>query len=156
MTKQRFPQRLAAAVGGGLLPLAALVFAGCGGGVGDVSGTVTYQGKPVVCGSVVLVGADGVPHTGGIKPDGTYSVSAVPAGVARVMVISPDPGPPFHPGDPSSKELIDRTGREENTPVPEIDRTKWRQLPKEYQDANTSGLTFTIAKGPNLHDILLP
>ena len=79
--------------------LIALTVAGCGRRVGEVSGKVTYKDTPVVMGSVVFVGSDGIPHRGQIEPDGTYVVSDVPAGPVQVAVISPDPGPPLRPGE---------------------------------------------------------
>src|SRR5262245_2156892 len=79
-----------------LLPLIGGL-AGCGAGVGDVSGKVTYQGKTVVCGSVVLVGPDGMTKVGTIQQDGTYVVKGVGAGQVGVAVFSLDPARPLDP-----------------------------------------------------------
>src|SRR5215469_4912553 len=64
---------------------------------GDVHGKVSYQGRPVIYGSVVLIGSDDMPVTGRINADGTYVVSAVPSGDVRVAVVSPDPATPRRP-----------------------------------------------------------
>ena len=65
----------------GLLAAAALLAAGCGG-VGDVSGTVTYQGKPVVTGSVTFYGPDKTPYVAviSIEPSPSGDLMAVMAG----------------------------------------------------------------------------
>src|SRR5215831_13285234 len=61
---------------------------------GDVHGKVSYGGRPIIYGSVVLIGSDDMPVTGRINADGTYAVAGVPAGAVRVAVVSPDPAPP--------------------------------------------------------------
>src|SRR2546425_1254655 len=70
---------------------------GCGTRVGDVSGKVTYKGRPVVCGSVVLVGPDGMTKVGAINQDGSYVVKGVGAGRVGVAVFSLDPARPLDP-----------------------------------------------------------
>lgn len=66
---------------------AAGLVAGCGGGGGEVSGTVTYDGKPVEQGSISFVPADGKgPTTGDAIKDGKYTVHKVPAGTAKVII----------------------------------------------------------------------
>ena len=78
---------------------AALLLAGCGGPVTDVvevSGRVTYQGKPVTTGTISFVPAsseDGLrPGTSPIAEDGRYSIRAfgdregLQAGKYRVTV----------------------------------------------------------------------
>src|SRR5262245_12552308 len=62
---------------------------------GDLSGTVTYQAKPLVYGTVLVVASDGNTHQGPIGEDGSYSVHGVLVGPARVAVNSPDPGTPL-------------------------------------------------------------
>ena len=60
---------------------------GCSGGTGDVSGTVTFNGKPLQGGTVTFASADGGPnYTGIIKEDGTYTVSGVRSGPYKVCV----------------------------------------------------------------------
>jgi hypothetical protein len=73
----------------GFFLLGAAVATGCGGGggTGDVSGTVTYDGKPVEQGSISFVPADGKgPSAGGAIKDGKYEASKVPAGTAKVII----------------------------------------------------------------------
>ena len=155
--------------------LIALTVAGCGRRVGEVSGKVTYKDTPVVMGSVVFVGSDGIPHRGQIDQDGTYVVSDVPAGPVQVAVISPDPGPPLRPGDlpPSLAPLAQQEikgakaedARRLQAKMQEVkgikvdlgaskgDRKKWVRLPKKYEDPQSSGLTMGVARGKNIQDI---
>src|SRR3954466_1477205 len=65
--------------------------AGCGGGAATLGGTVTYQGRTVVSGSVIVVNEDGTAESCAIQPDGTYSVAGVKRGRVKIGVLSPDP-----------------------------------------------------------------
>jgi hypothetical protein len=64
---------------------------GCGRGRSTVSGKVTYEGKPLVFGIVILAGEDNVPLRGEIDPAGGYTVKDVPYGNVRVAISSPMP-----------------------------------------------------------------
>jgi len=125
---------------------------------GDIHGKVSYGGRPIIYGSVVLIGSDDMPVTGRINSDGTYAVAGVPAGAVRVAVVSPDPATP---------QRLDRqlpgVRAPKATPlplipppvVPEVDRRKWFALPKQYEMIDTSGITTTIHEGDNTFDIEL-
>src|SRR5438132_3725963 len=63
---------------------------GCGG-KGDVSGQVTFKGKPLVFGTVQFEANDKTFKQGNINRDGTYSIDGVPVGEAKVAVNSPNP-----------------------------------------------------------------
>jgi hypothetical protein len=124
----------------GLLALAAV---GCGGR-GDVSGKVTYDGKTVVFGTVQFEGSDGMLRQGNIEPDGSYTVSGVATGEAKVAVSSRNPkSPDFTP--------IQREGGPPPPPRPEI--LGWFAIPEKYETTFTSGLTYTIKRGENKIDI---
>jgi hypothetical protein len=144
--------------------------AGCGAGVGDVSGKVTYLGKTVVCGTVVLVGPDGMSKTGTIGPDGTYTVHGVGAGRAGVAVFSLDPARPLDPyktaqthgkavaEPPNDADRNPDAGRvvasapndRSNWAEPDVDRSKWFVLPKKFERVDQSGLTIDIKAGANV------
>jgi hypothetical protein len=105
---------------------------------GQLSGRVTLNGKPVVMGQVVALGADGVLRTAPIDPQGRYSFPALPVGSVRLGVISRDPGQALIrrarvPGkqDPLSAE--DRGG------VVSADRKQWFAVPSKYEDPRFSG-----------------
>jgi hypothetical protein len=162
-----------------LLLLLVLAVVGCGRPVGAVSGKVEYRGTPVVMGSVVFVGSDGIPHSAKIQEDGTYKIKGVPAETVKVGVISPDPGPPLGPKmlPPDLAPLMQDTklkGKKAEDAerlkakmlevrgikidlgsVHQDDRRKWRRLPKQYEDPHSSGLTMKVNKGENTQDITL-
>lgn len=122
--------------------LALFVVVGCGGGRGDLSGAVTYKGKPVESGSVTAAGSDGLPKTAFIS-DGRYEVRDLPAGPIRLSVSSPDPG------------QAPRRSLKGGPPLPKGDRTGWFPLPEKYGDLATSGLTAELAAGSSSHNIEL-
>jgi hypothetical protein len=125
-----------------LLALAAL---GCGGR-GDVSGKVTYKGKPLVFGTVQFEASDKSFKQGTINEDGTYSVEGVPVGEAKAAVNSPNP----NSGD--FQPLI-REGQPPPPPRPEI--RGWFPIPREYQDLSKPVLSYPIQRGQNVIDIEL-
>jgi hypothetical protein len=136
--------------------LAAIIFAGagCGAGSGDVSGTVTFQNKPVASGTVIIVGSDSLPYYSNIQEDGSYLVRKVPTGPAKIVVLSPGPdagkdGPPIAV---MAKPGFERKVRQHVFPG---DPKKWFPIPDNYGEFNSSGLSMTIAGGMNQHDIPL-
>jgi hypothetical protein len=62
-----------------LLAAAVLALCGCGGDTVTVSGTVTFEGKPVSQGDIIFTDPEGkvAPDAGKIR-DGSYSVSVKP------------------------------------------------------------------------------
>ena len=114
---------------------------------GTVTGKVTFRGKPVYTGSVIIVGKDGVAAAGPIETDGTYVVPKAPVGEVTVGVVSKDP------------VYLHRISqlRSSRTPIPAsaltnptgIERKKWFPIPKEYEEPVHSGLTFSVQKGDN-------
>src|SRR6516165_11835660 len=75
------------------LVLVLLTLAGCGSGTGAVMGRVTFRGKPVVSGSVVMLGADNKLVSTPLDAEGRYAVNGVPLGTVQVAVVSPNPAP---------------------------------------------------------------
>ncbi len=128
---------------GVVLIVAATVF---GSRSATVSGRVTLQGRPVIWGTVVLVGPDGRSVAGRIEPDGSFTVANAPTGEVAVAVASPDPLVQHY-----ATQL--KTSRE-RIPVrqwaaPPVDRKQWFVLPKRYEDARTSDLKVTVTTGRN-------
>ena len=120
--------------------------AGCGR-TGDVSGQVSFKGKPLVCGTVQFEASDKTFKQGIINRDGSYSIDGVPVGEAKVAVNSPNPkSGDFQP--------LHREGRPPPPPRPEI--PGWFPIPTEYQDLSKPRLTYTIKAGENKIDIELP
>jgi hypothetical protein len=127
------------------ISLLALVVAGCQN-KGDVSGKVTYRGKPLVYGTVLFDGGDGGTVQAMIQSDGSYSARGVTTGEAHVAVNSPDPksiASHAHFKDPAKQ------------PPPPPDVPGWFEIPPKYSATTTSGLTCPIKGGPNTFNIEL-
>ena len=129
----------ATASGGALL----MLVVGCGG-IGDVSGTVTYKGKPLPWGTVLFEGSDKAISQGNIEADGSYIVPGVAIGEAQVAVNSPNP---------KSIQLLTKNPNQKPEPYPDV--PGWFAIPKQYEKPATSGLTYTIKGGENKIDIEL-
>jgi hypothetical protein len=124
--------------------LLTLAVVGCAGR-GDVSGKVSYQGKPVVFGSVQFEASDKTIKQANIKEDGTYSIAGVPVGEAKVAVSSQNP----------QSSDFQRLHRGENQPPPKPRPAipGWFPIPTDYQDLSKAKLTFTVKRGQNPYDI---
>jgi hypothetical protein len=138
-----------------VLALAALVaLPGCGGKpTGTVSGQVIYkdrEGKETVLkgGTVVFTTADKTAYRGDITAEGRYTIDKVPPGLVAVTV--------------STQQLalaIDRprpnrpTGAPNAGADPEELRKRYTEIPEKYGNAATSGLTYTVTKGKQDHNI---
>jgi len=134
-----------------VLLLAAVGAAGCGGPPPTVEGRVTYKGRPVTSGTVILVGENG--HTSGpgyVRPDGTYFVPDAPTGTVRATLDSPPPAayarakvaPKGLANDPEVREEMERAAH-------------YVAIPLKYRDAHLSDVAFEVKKGKNVQDIEL-
>lgn len=137
------------ALGVGFVVLAALV-SGCGTKTTTVKGRVSYQGKPVVWGSVAVVASDGINYPASIPLDGTFVIENIPTGPCKIGVNSPNPEGRFggRLGGTKDKESVAGLG----TRVPEDTRPRppagaWFEIPDKYMDPLTSGLTGEIKAG---------
>lgn len=115
--------------------------AGCGGS-GDVTGKVTYKGKPVASGAVLMLASDHLPYYGEIQKDGSFTIPHVPRGAASIGVNSPDPKVMYAPH-------ASKLGKKMPPTTPHDPRL-WFPLPAKVGDPTTSGLTFTVVGGPNV------
>ena len=123
---------------GSLLMTCVALTAGCGPATTTAAGKVTFQGKPVVWGSVTLVAADGTVHQAGIEPDGTFTVPKFPVGSAKVGVeSSPPPVAGVRGG-------ADARG---SAPPPPPPPGAWFALPAGLADPAKSGVTIEVRKG---------
>ena len=128
--------------------LAVLGLGGCGDGKASVSGKVTYKNRPVVTGTVIVAGSDGVQVAGVISPDGTYAVEGVKAGAVRIGVFSPNPSASRNGGRGGAVTSRLNRGTEQKA-----DPRDWVPLPPRYAEPDTSGLTTTLRSGSQTHDI---
>jgi len=121
-----------------LLGLAIVALNGCGaGGEGrrTVTGKVTYQGTPVGEGTITFEDqAAGFANQATLGSDGAYSLE-VPDGTFAVSIQPPMveiSSGPESPPDEVTKDM--------------------QEIPKRYRQAETSGLSATVAKGQTTHD----
>jgi hypothetical protein len=110
---------------------ASLALAGCAGGSGDVSGVVKYKGEPLPGGTILFYGQPKGVWSAEIKRDGTYVVSGVPAGVAKIAVIGP--------------VAVSLGG---GPPPP-----KMPTIPGKYADQDKSGLTYNVHSGAQTYPV---
>jgi hypothetical protein len=132
--------------------LGLLVVAGCGPAKTEVSGTVRYQGKPLTSGDVLVVDADGMPHTSPISAEGAYTARDVPVGPVRFAVLlvgnerrNTSKLPKREPGKRRAKIDVSKLDDKGTAAKP--------QLPPRYAAVGTSGLSTTLQPGPNTFDL---
>lgn len=134
-----------------------LLICGCSSGTADVTGSVTYNGKPVKTGTVTFFVDGATPKAGQISPDGTYKVAGVKIGPAKVTVASPDPSTPDpdkikRETDPSK---IKGGGGKRPTGGTGKASGDWVPLPAQYADFTKSGLSYTVQASENKYNIEL-
>src|SRR5437660_12134918 len=100
---------------------------GCGGGIGDLKGKVSFENQTVCSGSVTVFGGDGLVKSAPIGADGSYHVKDIAAGTIKIIVNSPQPG--VAPKNPST-----RPGKQMDMPRPPGDADKWFAIPGDYAD----------------------
>ena len=125
---------------------------GCGPKSITVSGRVTFNGKPLTGGSVILYCQDEQIVRGIIGPDGTYVIPNVPRGVCRVTVKTHTPIPPGF----SLKQHLPPV--EEGPTPPIVMRSKLQAdiaIPERYGIPEESGLTIRVDKAQTIYDIAL-
>jgi hypothetical protein len=115
---------------------ALLTLVGCGG-TGTVSGKVTLNGKPVPGGAVTIHDSEGQSRNGGINKDGTYSVSNLAPGPAKVSVFTAM----------EMKQVRNPEGGAKN-PLGEF-----VAIPDKYRSRDTSGLTLDVKSGKQDYDV---
>jgi hypothetical protein len=112
-----------------------------------------------------MLGADNKLVSGPLDAEGRYAINGVPRGTVQVAVVSPNPNPP---PSPLLRRLLQRREKEmklreekkdvQDSPAPaapKADSSKWFRLPKQYELADSSGITTTIHSGDNTFDIEL-
>ena len=127
--------------------------AGCGGSdrapLGKVSGTVSYQGQPIVSGTIIFEVAGARPANGKIVDGQIAEVTThepndgVPIGQAKIAVFATsvgDAGGAATPGDPGT---LPSPGQNY------MDAGAQSLIPAKYNDPSTSGLKEEIKKGEN-------
>jgi hypothetical protein len=152
-----------------LLPVLATALASVGcSGTGTVSGKVTFQNAPMPGGRVVFHFSKETTKSAEINPtDGTYSISGMPTGLAKVSVqpIEMGGGGGMRPGMPGGGGAggppKDKGGPPKGVLPPDVEKkfdrstspAKAVNIPGKYRDADQSGLSLTVKGGSNPFDI---
>jgi hypothetical protein len=141
-----------------LMSLVPFVLVGCGGSgrppLGEVTGTVSYNGQPLQSGTIVFEVDGARPSTGKIVNGQITEVTTydpndgVPVGLARIAVFavdgsgaSPGPAPAETPaGDPDSYKPGANYMDAGSRPL----------IPAKYNDPSSSGLTWQIEEDENV------
>ena len=123
--------------------LTACLLAGCGAGVGDVSGELKYRGNPLAGATVTFYDANNKAISDVVAADGKYAVKGVATGMAKIAIATPLPIQ--FPGGLSGAK--GEGGATQKSEVPAI--------PAKYNDRAQSGLTFDVKSGPQVHNINL-
>jgi hypothetical protein len=152
-----------------LLGLVALLAAGCGR-TGRVTGTVTYENKPLAFGRIIFNSGDSRPNGVGNIVDGNYEVTDAPLGECKVTVetVMPNmpnlPGMPGMPGGmpgmpggiPPGKGAKDRDAarnkilEKDNPEMADLAaqmREKFVEIPGNYTDAQQTPLSHNVTRG---------
>lgn len=129
------------------LAIIAMIFAhGCGKQgreLSPITGQVSYQGKPLRFGSVMIEHKYGQPATAAIQPDGTFVIATLgegegaAAGKHRVRIAC------FEAQDPAGKVGHD--------PPVKLGKSL---IPEKYTSFDSSGLTITVRSDKN-HPLIL-
>lgn len=134
--------------------LGLLVFAlvsGCGGGKGDVTGKVTFEGKPIPWGRITFVskGGNQLAISSSIK-NGEYKIVGCPAGLAKISVESflarkseTEVKNPLAKGFGPPKTA--------DSPPPEA-IGKHLEIPQILGNPESSGLEYTVKRGEQSFD----
>lgn len=131
-----------------LFSLALASVCGCGR-TARITGTVTYQGRPVRYGAVTFASADRkIFRSGIIESDGSYAVEGVPRGTVNIGVVSRDPAksrtavPGGKPPNSGRKSVGSQEAATEG----------WFPLPPKFEYPGGSG-TLTVGSGHVSFDI---
>jgi hypothetical protein len=146
--------------------LLVLVVAGCGGGdENKVSGRVLYDGKPVRGGLVTFVPTNPKARsvTAELDGEGNYAVF-LPVGEVKIGVDNRElepRAPAAHempPDLPAIKDLPGNVKPDRSRPKTSggAGAGRYVKIPRQYYDAQTSEIKYTVTQGNQTHDIDLP
>jgi hypothetical protein len=148
---------------GGAAMLALVLLVGCGPGQGEVSGKVTYRGAPLPGGLVTFRPADARHNSVAVElaEDGSFK-AVLPTGevTASVDNLALAPAPDLDSGSltvplsPEAKKALGSTAQRRPTGGAKRS-SRYVEIPARYQDAETSGLKFTVKGGAQTQDLTL-
>jgi hypothetical protein len=164
--------------------LSLLLFAGCSSDSNPptfpVSGTVTLDGKAVDGASITFISAENPNYSATALSDasGNYKLGTFAAGdgavegTFKIRVTKFASGPEVSPYDTPASQVIDTENLSPEDAAAAISegygqgyqgppKAGWKppkqsnDVPDKYSDAEKSGLTYQVVKGPNTHNLEL-
>jgi hypothetical protein len=150
----------ARACGGLLLFSLMAVSVGCGPNSkarAVVKGKVTLAGKNLTIGSIVFHGKDNLTGAGAINKEGEYLVADAPLGDVKITISVPKPPPGGlakmrMPGVKDTKS-VDPEGTGKSISIMGDMPSHIVPIPEKYAVIDNSGLTYTVVKGEQTHNI---
>jgi len=158
-----------------LLAIAAISANSCSSR-GKVSGTVTFDGKPLPAGRITFIGPNDKASDPGNINDGKYEVVNAPIGeckirvetmyLAQMMGMMPGMGmpganpasgmtnPSMQRMDPEKKGQMEKANPD-LAKMREMSAGAFVEIPDEYENPEKTPLTFTVKSGSNSKDIEL-
>ncbi len=144
----------------------AFAAAGCGPSTGTVKGKVLIDGAPLTSGSVSLQSSTGLVCDAPIKPDGTYEISNVPVGSAKILVSAMDPkfeekmnemvgrGKAAPEGSATGRGKL-QVGGPANAPAGGDFNAQYTLVDLKYGNWATSGLNVNVAGASTNYDVVV-
>ncbi len=127
--------------------LTALAASGCAARKADIKGTVRYRNQPVTNGSVSFYCENGEIRSTLLSTDGTYHLTQVAPGSARIIVVSHPRVPPALHTERLPASLAPRP-RQQTVPDRPIS-----VVPRRYSQPDSSGLRFMLNPGEQVLDL---
>jgi hypothetical protein len=118
-----------------------MLVSGCGPHYGNVSGKVTYKGKPLAGGTITFFDSANRSVPANINSDGTFTATKVASGQARVTVSAP--------------MNINFAGADGKGKTVSADAKNAPQLPAKYSDPEKSGITYDVTSGDQTKEFAL-
>jgi hypothetical protein len=143
---------------GSITLLLLLLTLGCNRGPlpSRVSGKVTKNGSPVKGGTMAFHAKEGGVYRTAIRPDGTYSITDLPAGQMDVTIetesVKPSKKATYGKAKASKNPIISK-GPEGQAPQGEP--AEYVPIPLKYGAKATSGLNVTLSAGEQEHNFEL-
>ncbi len=160
---RRWAERLAIRLGCWLCLLSGVLLSagGCGErpphevDYGEVSGKVSFKGKPLPGGKVTFVTAKwGYSASANIDENGQYN-GKFPVGDVLIAVDNRMLEPPKKEKGKKQAAKNPPLKAPPDVVAPPPPKGKYVKIPDKYADPSTSGLTFKVEKGTQTHDIKL-
>ena len=124
-----------------------------------MKGKVTFGGKSLTTGSVMFYGKDNVTGSAAIDKNGNYVMNDAPLGDVKITVsVPPAAGWDGHEGAARVKGVKDAKSVDPERSGKSISimgdmPTHVVPIPESYANTETSGLTYTVKKGEQTHDL---